>query len=90
MSGHQIASERLERPLGAAKSGLSGSVARCPQCGASFTKKRKHQIFCSAKCRKAFWAKERTARPGYDIRAQLDRIEALVRKAFSPDEKERS
>jgi endogenous inhibitor of DNA gyrase (YacG/DUF329 family) len=63
------------RGIISAKPDSGSHLSKCPACGAPFAKKRKHQTFCSPKCRKAFWAKDRTARPGYDIRAQLDRIE---------------
>ena len=75
-----LASERGEMARKSKVSGDSGrtaGVSKCPECGASYARTRKHQTFCSARCRKASWDKERKIRPSYDIRAKLDAI--LVR-----------
>lgn len=74
------ASERVEMAPGGKISGVSRQtvhLSKCGDCGASYAKKRRHQIFCSPKCRKAFWLKDRTVHPEHDIRIKLDAI--LVR-----------
>lgn len=78
MSAPQLASERLERPRSASFPAKSGSQAMCPECGTPYAKLRKHQLFCSTRCRKRSWEKERTVRPAYDIRANIDRLVADV------------
>lgn len=77
----QQASERVETAPGRKISGPSSLTApksKCPSCGVPYAKKRKHQTFCSSKCRKAFWVKDRTVHPGTDIRIKLDAILARL------------
>ena len=81
MGTPRIASERLEMGQGA---NLSSSLpqtthlSKCPECGGSYARKRKHQTFCSSRCRKRSWERERKVRPSYDIRKKLDEILASL------------
>ena len=77
----RVASERGGMTKAGKAPGLSRQttgVSKCPECGASYAKKRKHQTFCSPKCRKAFWKKDRTVHSAYDIRASLADIKASL------------
>ena len=81
MSHH--ASERGEmayRGIVSGQSDIGSHLSKCAECGASYARLVKHQTFCSARCRKASWEKERKIRPSFDVRQKLGDILARLER----------